>query len=392
MTRPASVLFLDPYHTASHRTLALALRDRSRHRVTLLTLPARKWKWRMRGAALAFEPMVRALAPPLPELLVTTDYLNLPEFLALTRDLWEPPLPAIAYFHENQLTYPADSADIRDLHFGLANLYCALAADRVLFNSEFHRESFLAAAGDLARGMPDFKPEGLATRIRARSEVLGLPLDFAEMDAARQGRKEPWILWNHRWEEDRAPGEFFAAMEELDALALRGGAPDFRLVVVGQTYRARPAVFEKARAKLAHRIERWGFVPSRREYLDLVARCSIAVSTSRHEFFGVSVMEAICLGCLPLLPRRLTYGDIVKGDPDFLYDDPAEIAMKAPALLSRAAAGSRSGAPDSRLGAIADRLRVHDLPRVIGRWDEIIEEILASGSAARTRAGASRRP
>jgi glycosyltransferase involved in cell wall biosynthesis len=373
VSKPAHVLFLDPYHTASHRALSIALRDRSRHKVTLLTLPPRKWKWRMRGAALAFEPAVRALPRPLPDLLVTTDFLNLPEFLALTRDLWRAPLPAIVYFHENQLTYPATSTDVRDLHFGLVNVFSALAADRVLFNSDFHRESFLEAAETLVGQMPDFRPEGLAARIRGRSRVLGLPLDLAEMDAVPRGRREPWILWNHRWEEDRDPEVFFEAMRELDRLALRGEAPDFRLAVAGQTYRTRPAAFEAARSSLSHRIERWGFVESRRDYLDLIARCAVAVSTSRHEFFGVSVMEAIRLGCLPLLPRRLTYPAIVGGDDGFLYDDPAEIAGKAAALLRQAA--SPHGDASERLRAIAERLREHEATRVVGAWDDLIEGI-----------------
>jgi len=368
----ARVLFLDPYHTASHQTLSLALLENSRHRVSLLSLPPRKWKWRMRGSALAFEPMVRALTPPLPDILITTDFLNLPEFLALTRDLWPIPVPAIVYFHENQLTYPAASADVRDVHFGLVNLYSALAAHRVLFNSDFHRESFLEAVEALVKSMPDFRPEATAGRIRARSEILGLPLDFKEMDAARAPRKEPWILWNHRWEEDRAPEEFFKAMEELDRRADLGEAPDFRLVIAGQTYRNQPPAFEAARARLARRIEKWGQIESRREYLEVVSRCAVSVSTSRHEFFGVSVMEAIHLGCLPILPRRLVYPGIVRGDPDFLYDDPARIPGMAASLLARAAANAAGR--DSVLAGHARALRIHDLPGVVARWDDLISE------------------
>ena len=362
-----SILYLDPYHTASHRLLAQALESRSRHAVTLLTLPPRKWKWRMRGASFAFEPMVRALPGPHPELLVTTDFLNLPEFLALTRDLFSAPIRAIVYFHENQLTYPSASSDVRDFHFGLVNIHSALAADRALFNSDFHREDFIAAAEDLLRRMPDFPPSGVGDRIRARSEVIGLPLDLAEMDARRTDRKMPWVVWNHRWEEDRDPAVFFEAMAALDRAASEGRVGDFRLVVAGQTYQERPAIFDQAKGGLAHRIERWGFVDSRSEYLDLLARSAVVVSTSRHEFFGVSVMEAIYLGCSPVLPRRLTYPEIVDGERDFLYDDPSEIPRLVAAALERF--------PDPRVEALAARIRRHDAAKVIARWDEIIEEI-----------------
>lgn len=321
----------------------------------------------MRGAALAFEPAVRALKPPVPEVIVTTDFLNLPEFLALTRDLWDRSPRVIVYFHENQITYPSSSSDVRDFHFGLVNIHSALAADKVIFNSEFHRDEFLSGVDSFLASMPEPAPKGVAKRIRAKSEVLGIPLDLFEMDVARSGTRHPWVVWNHRWEEDRDPGTFFSAMEALDAAAKEGRAPDFRLVVAGQTYQTRPAVFDRARERLAHRIERWGFVESRREYLQLLARASVVVSTSRHEFFGVSVMEAIYLGCAPVLPRRLTYPGIACGESDFLYEEPGEIPGKVSAALTRG--------DDPRLAHLIDRIRHHETQSVIARWDEIISRI-----------------
>jgi hypothetical protein len=47
------ILLLEPYCGGSHRAWAQGYAARSRHDVTLLTLPARFWKWRMQGGALS---------------------------------------------------------------------------------------------------------------------------------------------------------------------------------------------------------------------------------------------------------------------------------------------------------------------------------------------------
>ena len=351
----ARVLFLDPYHGPSHAALSTVLAERSRHDVTLLTLPPRKWKWRMRGAALAFEAELRAL-PAAPDLLVSTDMLNLPELLGLARDILPARLPVITYFHENQLTYPLPSTDERDFHFGLINIYTALASHQVVFNSAFHREEFLSAVADLLGNMPDQRPDDIPDRIRAKSDVLGVPVDLPSAPGVEESRP-PLVLWNHRWEEDKDPATFFRVMRRLD----RAGH-DFKMVVVGQSFRDQPACFEEARRGLAHRIEHWGFLPSRADYLRMVARCRVVVSTARHEFFGLAVREAIGLGCHPLLPRRLVYPEVVGSREEHLYDTEEQLAAKLERLLSG------PGPP------IAEDLIAHvgalSASRVVARWDE----------------------
>lgn len=327
--------------------------------MTLLTLPPRKWKWRMRGAALAFERDIRSLRQP-PQALVVTDMLNLPELLSLLRDTLPPRLPVIAYFHENQMTYPLAVRDERDLHFGLANVYTALSSDRVVFNSVFHRDEFLDAVTRLLEAMPDFRPPDVARRIRARSEVLGVPVDVPPMDV----RKEPLILWNHRWEEDKDPEAFFTAMRGLDA----AGAP-FRLMVLGQSFQERPACFAAAERDLAHRIERWGYVPDRGTYLREVARCRFVVSTARHEFYGLAVREAIAAGCHPLLPRRVVYPEMVGGRDAYLYDGIDDLVARLRRLLEEPA-----DAPPPDLAATAASLTP---ARVADAWDGWLEGLCA---------------
>jgi len=353
----ARVLYLDPYHGPSHGALYGALSRASRHQVTLLTMPPRKWKWRMRGAALALEPRIRALGEP-PELLVATDMLNLPELLGLLRDRLPPRLPVITYFHENQITYPLPSRDERDFHFGLVNIHTALASDKVVFNSAFHRDEFLEAVPGLLRLMPDHRPEGVAERIRARSDVLPIPVEAGlDPPPAPPRERENLILWNHRWEDDKDPKTFFDAVRALD----RRGT-DFGLLVLGQSFSDVPACFAEARRDLAHRIVRWGFVPSRDAYLREVARCRVVVSTARHEFYGLAVREAVRLGCYPLLPRRVVYPEMVGGRSEYLYDTDEELAGRLEAVL-----GDRETAPDPALCA---SIAGASLERIVTQWDD----------------------
>ena len=137
---------MEPYYGGSHKAFIDGLSKASRHSWTVLTLPAHKWKWRMRHSAITFA----AQAAHLPQeardcdLLFCSDMLNLAEFAGLApAEIAR--LPKVIYFHENQLTYPVRFENERDCHFAMTNLTSALAADAVWFNSQFHADSFLAA-------------------------------------------------------------------------------------------------------------------------------------------------------------------------------------------------------------------------------------------------------
>ena len=61
MTVTLRVLMVEPYYGTSHRHLVDGLRARRLFESELLTLPARKWKWRMRGGAMVLAEQAASL-------------------------------------------------------------------------------------------------------------------------------------------------------------------------------------------------------------------------------------------------------------------------------------------------------------------------------------------
>src|SRR5206468_4946143 len=80
-------------------------------------------------------------------------------------------LPGLLYFHDNQITFPVEYEQERDHHFGFSNMNAALAADRVWFNSAFHRDAFLSGLRALLRRMPDHHSLEAVEEIRGKSAV-----------------------------------------------------------------------------------------------------------------------------------------------------------------------------------------------------------------------------
>lgn len=348
------VLALEAYYGGSHRAFLDGWVARGRHAWTLLHLPAHKWKWRMRHAAvtLADEVRARVAAGQRWDAVFCSDMLNLAEFSGLAPEPVRR-LPRVAYFHENQLTYPARHVGERDLHFGFTNFTTALAADAVWFNSAYHRDDFLAALEDLLRRMPDHAPLGAVADVRRKAHVQPPGID----DFPPRGPRPPGplrILWAARWEHDKDPELFFAALRRLQERRVA-----FRVSVIGEQFEDTPAVFDAARAALGERIDRWGYQATRAEYVSALGAADVIVSTAAHEFFGLSVAEAIAAGCVPLLPRRLAYPELLGLGEDataeaLFYDGGADVL--ADRLAKLAAQVETGGLGTEALAAVRRRI------------------------------------
>lgn len=339
---PKNITLIEPFYTGSHAAWAKEYAQHSEHNIDILSLSGNYWKWRMHGGAVTLARKFLA-SPGSPDLLLVTDMLDLTTFLALTRQRTAR-LPVVIYFHENQICYPWSKKDRdilqkRDHHYGFINYSSALAADVVLFNSTYHQTAFLDELPRFLKQFPDPNELGTVATIQKKSRVLQLGLDLQKFDHpeyrhARQNTPDrpPLILWNHRWEYDKNPETFFQALFKLDEQGL-----DFRVAVLGEHFRQQYPIFETARELLGDKIVHYGYAETFADYAAWLYRSDIIPMTSRQEFFGASLVEALYCGCYPVLPMRLTYPELISYEtyPDIFYKSFDELVEKlARALLS----------------------------------------------------------
>jgi len=278
----------------------------------------------MRHSAITFAEQVHELIRQGQswDLIFCSDMLNLAEFKGLAPKQISK-LPVIAYFHENQLTYPVQFEDERDYQFGMTNITTALAATKVWFNSWYHLDSFLDAVENFLKKMPDYQPENAISQIKENASVHypGIK-EFSKRSSVKSKRLR--ILYSARWEHDKNPEDFFQAME-----IVKNSGVDFELNVIGEQFREIPKVFNQAKKFFKDNINRWGYQENQAEYDQALAEADIVVSTAKHEFFGISIVEAIAAGAYPLLPQRLAYPEVIgletnNSGKQFFYDGTIE--------------------------------------------------------------------
>jgi len=328
------ILLLEPYYGGSHRHFLEGLQQHVPAQYELLTLPARKWKMRMQLSAPWFVEQLKKL-PPAEwsfDAVLCSSYVDVAVLRALLVKVpgWNREARIYLYFHENQLAYPErHAADSRQ--FAAINFHSALAADSIAFNSAYNAQTFLDGCRKyLKSAASEVSLHGLADELHRKSRILFPGIDFPER-THRHGPAHagsPVVVWNHRWEHDKNPDRFVQALTELE----RRGV-DFRLIVAGESFRDVPACFARIRELFAARLLHFGYVPSYPEYLALLARGDLVVSTALHEFYGIAIIEAVRAGCRPLLPNRLSYPELFDGE--FLYDEEGFVDTFAQALLNK---------------------------------------------------------
>jgi len=362
------ILLVEPFLGGSHKQWAEQWSAHSQHTVDIVGLPGRYWKWRMIGSApVMVQKMVDGIRP---DLLVYSSMANVAAIRGLLPADWQT-IPSVLYMHENQLVYPTmpkkGKRPQRQPSLEMIHAISCLAVDRIFFNSEFHRNSFLEAIATSIDRFPDYQWTDQVPLISDKSEVLYVgieaPKEFRSPPASKKESGPPVILWNHRWDFDKAPRPFFQMLYRLQDRGV-----DFQLIVLGASNPATHSIFTEARNRLARRIIHWGFVDTRAEYYNLLWQADVVPVTSLQEFFGISVLEAVSRLTYPLLPNRLSYPEHIPLDlhSEYLYSGMKSLEGK----LTQFLAAPRP--PDLR---IQQHISRYYWPEIIGAYDHAFEKV-----------------
>jgi glycosyltransferase involved in cell wall biosynthesis len=317
---------LSAYDAVSHRLWRTSLATLfPEHDWTQLSLPPRYFSWRVRGNSLSWGISPHTALRGNYDLLIATSLVDLASLRGFLPHLAA--IPTLVYFHENQFVYPvSNSQGVRPhsshLDAAMVSLYSALCADRVVFNSHFNRRTFLSGVAGLLQDLPDHLPAGILERLQ-QATVLPVPLDSA-LPVNLSGQADDsailQVVWNHRWEYDKGPELLLALAEAIVQQRL-----PFQLHILGQRFRQWPAEFPQLQqlftlyANNGHSPPgRFGPIADRAEYYRVLSGCDVVLSTARHDFQGLSILEAAALGCTPLCPDALVYPEYL--DRQFLYD------------------------------------------------------------------------
>jgi glycosyltransferase involved in cell wall biosynthesis len=361
------VLLLSPYDAMSHRYWREGLvAEFPEHQFTVVTLPARYFSWRFRGNSLTMAHDERLQADY--DLLIATSMTDLSALIGMCPSLAA--VPSILYFHENQFAYPdnpdnrktaknkdLEAASQRTVELQMTSIYSAIAANQLVFNSAYNRNTFLEGVDALLAKMPDHVPDGICSSLERKSLIVPVPLGEECYKAKRRSGKFS-ILWNHRWEFDKGLDE----LKQI-VLGLLDRDVDFVFHLAGQRFKSIHLVMAEVKGLLKdhNRLGNMEFIESRQKYLALLADSHCILSTSRHEFQGLAVQEAIASGCIPIVPDRLVYPEYV--EEQWRYNCP----QQAVELLETI---SRKGATDfdqSVINSISWR-------KLRSIWKELIEK------------------
>jgi glycosyltransferase involved in cell wall biosynthesis len=367
-----NILALEPYLGGSRKHFINGLTEYSRHTIIPITMSDRHLRWRMMGGGVTMAEYALEHQEKV-DVIFASSTTNLTAFIALTNPKFAH-TPVILYMHENQLTEPMPPGQKRELTYSYINYLSALAAQKVVFSSQYHLDSFFKALPEFLKQFPDYKPKDHIEKLLQKSEVLHPGIHLKHFDPhpdTRKTNKLPVILWNQRWSYDKDPAKFFRMMNRLDDAGFQ-----FELILAGDNRHEKPEEFEKAWSRYGRRIIHYGFVEDLSTYCKLLHRADIVVSTSMFENYSVAIMEAVYSGCHPVVPNALMYPELIPKaihnpllHAPTVYNDEDHLFKILKSMLS----GENKALPKPTLQNVNKHL---DWSIIIHKYDALFESVL----------------
>jgi glycosyltransferase involved in cell wall biosynthesis len=377
------ILLLSAYDAQSHKYWRQGLVAQfPEHDWTQLVLPGRYFSWRIRGNSMQWALGERATLDQPYDLVIATSMVDLASLKGFVPNLAK--IPSMLYFHENQFIYPPSQAN-KNHHLDpkMVTLYAAIAADKLVFNSLYNQQSFIAGVRQLLNQLPEKLPLDLAHLLSNKSLVLPVPLQpLSAINIAHPETKDGltlWpkrehtsslrLIWAARWEYDKGPQQLQAILRQLNSRKV-----DFKLCLLGQSFRQQPVEFEQIKAEFNSQLVQFGYVTSRQQYLSWLVGGDMILSTALHEFQGLAVQEAVQLGCTPVLPNRLVYPQMFGSD--YVYESSPQAhemeALAATDLIQALALKRQQG---QAMQAFVDHLT---WPKMKAKYQQLLNSLVPS--------------
>lgn len=275
-----------------------------------------------------------------PDVVLATSMLDVASFQALYRDS---KVPLVLYMHENQLTYPIRPGGKRDQDLVYRQFTSQLCADQIWFNSQHNLDSWFKALPLFLQRFGESHGSKTVDALESKSKVMpvGLSLPESKPSLARSNTR-PILIWNQRWEWDKNTEAFVNFVKKFDSSA------PFDVVILGEAASRESSERRELRDFLGSRLLHHGWC-EKDQYWKWLQRADLTVSTARHEFFGISILEAVACGVYPLLPNKLSYPEIfgsaclgAENDERYLYDKPRDLFRLARDFFASSASRNTS--------------------------------------------------
>ena len=372
-----NIYFLEAYDTGSHRYFHQKLEEQLKFlkkdiKFHVISLKGRHWRWRLQGSHFQLGNDLNSLFKnnnnEKPDLIITTSLTD----SAALRGLLSAELrsvPLIQYMHENQMSYPLAPNEhvyqrdhlIREHIIPAFHLNQILAADYTIFNSSFHQRVFFEGLEKFCLSRPDYSPLSLIKDLKEKTHVIPIPIEFPNSPLATFSERKECVLWNHRWEHDKNPHGFFQFARSL--LAIKS---DVNFCLLGENNHSPPPEFTKFKNDYPQNITAYGYLESRQAYLKQLSQNRLLPVTSYHDFLGLSVLEAMAFGVIPLLPNRLVYPELIPPElhSELLYDSEAQLLERSLILL-------KDGLQPSKIKLIEDHLQQYHQTQTATAWAKL---------------------